>query len=440
MNLNSEEQPAARDAAPDGGEEPAVADTAEADGADAPHRLLLVDDSRTQRLLLAARLRRWGYAVTEAANGAEALGLIEREGFRLVLSDWVMPGLSGPELCREIRRRETDQRAYVILLTSRQEKSDVSEGLGAGADDFLSKPVDEGELAARLTAGRRVIALQERLIGQREEMARAYRALRALHDRLERDLAAAAELQRAVLPPAFARVEGFGIGALCRPQGHVGGDHVGYFAAGAGVLGAYSIDVSGHGVASALLAIQLARYFDPGHPEGNIAFERRRGRAPRLRPPADVVCELNARFLSGPRHDLYFTMAYAMIVQDTGEVRMCQAGHPPAAVVGCDGAVRFAGDGGPPVGLLPDMTFAETGLVLTPGERLVLHSDGITEARGTTDGALLEAEGLAGLLGASVALRAEAVLPDLLARLERYCGAAGFDDDLSAVLIERPAG
>ncbi|MCL5775672.1 SpoIIE family protein phosphatase [Limibaculum sp. FT325] len=402
-------------------------------------RLLLVDDSATQRILLASRLRRWGYDVTEAADGAEALARIEREGFRLVLSDWVMPGLSGPELCRAIRRRETDQHAYVILLTSRQEKSDVSEGLGAGADDFLSKPVDEGELAARLTAGRRVLALQERLIGQREEMTRAYRALRALHDRLDRDLAVAAGLQRAVLPPAFAQVAGFRVGALCRPQGHVGGDHVGYFAAGEGTLGAYSIDVSGHGVASALLAIRLAQHFDPGSPDGNLAFEHAPGEAPRLRPPAEVMAELNERFLSGRRHDLYFTMAYAVAEHGSGWVRMCQAGHPAAAVVAPDGRVRFAGDGGPPVGLLPGMTFTETRLRLAPGDRLVLHSDGITEAR-AADGSLLETDGLAHLLGAGAALPAEAVLPDLLARLEARGGPEGFEDDLSAVLIERPAG
>ncbi|MBK0397617.1 SpoIIE family protein phosphatase [Limibaculum sp. M0105] len=390
-------------------------------------------------MLLASRLRGWGYDVTEAADGAQALAMIEREGFRLVLSDWVMPGLSGPELCREVRRRETDHRAYVILLTSRREKADVAEGLGAGADDFLSKPVDEGELAARLTAGKRVIELQERLIGQREEMAQAYRELRTLHDRLDRDLAAAAELQRAVLPPPFACVAGFGVGTLFRAKGHVGGDHVGYFAAGDGLLGAFSIDVSGHGIASALLAIQLAQHFDPGNPRGNIAFDARHPRALRLRPPAEVVAELNARYLSGARHDFYFTMTYAVLARETGCVRLCQAGHPPAAVIGCDGAVRFAGDGGPPVGLLPDMHYHETALTLLPGERLVLHSDGIVEARDAASGALLDTEGLARMLTASAALPTEEILPELVSRVERFCGASGFEDDVSAVLIEQPA-
>ena len=103
------------------------------------------------------------------------------------------------------------------------------------------------------------------------------------------------------------------------------------------------------------------------------------------------------------------------------------------------GAVRFAGDGGPPVGLLPGMSFAETRLTLGPGERLMLHSDGITEAR-VAGGGLLEAEGLARLLGEIAHLPAERVLPELALRLGALGAGEAFDDDVSAVLIERPEG
>ena len=181
--------------------------------------------------------------MTEAANGREALERLEREAFAVVLSDWSMPEMSGIELCRALRAGETDRHTYVILVTARHEKSDISEGLGAGADDFLTKPVDATELAARLKAGLRVVELQQRLIGQREEIAGAYGRLKRLHDLVERDLAAAAALQREVLPPPVTRLPGARIAAMSRPFAHVGGDHVGILSADRNTVGIYSIDV-----------------------------------------------------------------------------------------------------------------------------------------------------------------------------------------------------
>ncbi|MFN3294596.1 MAG: PleD family two-component system response regulator [Gemmobacter sp.] len=126
-------------------------------------RALVVDDSRAQRLLLRVALARWGYDVTEAASADAALDLCRSTAFDIVLSDWVMPGLSGPEFCRAFRALPREGYGYFILLTSKSDKDEVAEGLDAGADDFLSKPVDPGELRARMQAGERLLSMQREL-------------------------------------------------------------------------------------------------------------------------------------------------------------------------------------------------------------------------------------------------------------------------------------
>lgn len=122
--------------------------------------VLVVDDSRLQRRILKAMLSRWGFRVREAASGGEALALCRGHPPDLVLSDWMMPGMTGLAFCRAFRAERVEGYGYFILLTSKGEKDEVAEGLDAGADDFLTKPVDMDELTARLRVAERVLALQ----------------------------------------------------------------------------------------------------------------------------------------------------------------------------------------------------------------------------------------------------------------------------------------
>ena len=123
-------------------------------------RVLAVDDDEVTLDLLQYTLERAGYEVQVARDGREALALLRSGRFRLVISDWEMPGLSGVELCRRIRARQFGEYVYVILLTSRYRTEDVVEGLEAGADDFVTKPFQPAELHVRLRVGQRVLALE----------------------------------------------------------------------------------------------------------------------------------------------------------------------------------------------------------------------------------------------------------------------------------------
>jgi sigma-B regulation protein RsbU (phosphoserine phosphatase) len=128
-----------------------------------PRSVLVVDDSAAQRMALRLQLSRWGYAVTEAGSGIEALGLCQTQHFEIILSDWVMPQMDGLEFCRKLRDLGQKTYSYFVLLTSKSEKAEVASGLESGADDFLTKPVNGHELRARLRAGERILQMQEQL-------------------------------------------------------------------------------------------------------------------------------------------------------------------------------------------------------------------------------------------------------------------------------------
>jgi diguanylate cyclase (GGDEF)-like protein len=135
-------------------------------------RILVADDDRGTRLLLTRALASWGYDVVPAVDGEEAWELLTREKVRMLLSDWEMPRLSGPDLCRRIRGG-TAGYVYALLLTTHADPARLVEGLDAGADDFLSKPFNPTELRARLGVGRRLLDLQDHLAAKYAELERA---------------------------------------------------------------------------------------------------------------------------------------------------------------------------------------------------------------------------------------------------------------------------
>jgi two-component system, cell cycle response regulator len=133
--------------------------------------ILLVEDSRTQALRFQLALEKHGYHVTVAQNGLEAMSMLLRGRASIVITDWIMPEMDGSELCRAIRKHDFGNYVYIILLTAKDSKNDIIEGLEAGADDYLTKPADEAELIARLTTAERIIRLESSLKQRNREIA-----------------------------------------------------------------------------------------------------------------------------------------------------------------------------------------------------------------------------------------------------------------------------
>lgn len=125
-------------------------------------RVLIVDDDISSLTTLEACLEAFGYDVATATDGSEAFDMIQAEDFRLVISDWEMPEMNGPDLCRRVRERQLGSYVYFILLTSREKEADLVAGMDAGADDFLRKPFNPEELRVRLRAADRISSLEAR--------------------------------------------------------------------------------------------------------------------------------------------------------------------------------------------------------------------------------------------------------------------------------------
>lgn len=135
------------------------------------NRVLIADDDPLSRRMLESFLTKSGYRVVIAVDGVDALKILTAEDAPpLAILDWMMPGLEGPQVCERVRAFPERPYVYILLLTARNEKQDLLNGLQSGADDYLTKPFDAQELRARLHVGQRILDLQDSLIAAREEM------------------------------------------------------------------------------------------------------------------------------------------------------------------------------------------------------------------------------------------------------------------------------
>ncbi|NJK72167.1 MAG: response regulator [Synechococcaceae cyanobacterium SM2_3_60] len=200
-------------------------------------RILIIDDDITIVMTLRRLLQKQGYEVSTAADGEQGWQLAQTEVPELIICDWEMPQLNGLEVCKRVKTSPRLAISSFILLTARGALDDRIMGLDAGADDFLAKPPDIGELNARVRAGLRSVQLKRDLRRQKEI--------------LEQELAEAAEYVRSLLPEPLVS------GAIQTawafiPSAQLGGDSFNYHWLDDDHLAIYLLDVSGHGVGSAL--------------------------------------------------------------------------------------------------------------------------------------------------------------------------------------------
>ncbi len=387
-----------------------------------------------QRRILSAFLSRSGFHVTEAASGDEALALCAANPPDFVLSDWVMPGMDGLEFCRAFRAMERESYGYFILLTSKNEASEIASGLEAGADDFLTRPVSGQELRARIVAGERILRMEGELRAKNALVSKTLRELQGLYDSIDRDLKEARKLQQSLVKERHRDFGSAEVSLLLRPSGHVGGDLVGFFPINPRRVGMFAIDVSGHGITAALMTARLAGYLSGSSPEQNVALIVTELGIYDARPPADLAEHLNQLVLDEMSTECYFTLAYADVDLVSGRVEMVQAGHPHPIVQRKNGTIEGLGEGGLPVGLIEAAKYTSFSTTLKPGDRLFLMSDGITEAE-NAEGVQLGDEGLAAVMRKSAGLGAAAFLEALIWDLTEYSGGE-LGDDVSGVFFE----
>ncbi|MFO0708026.1 MAG: SpoIIE family protein phosphatase [Nitrospira sp.] len=382
-----------------------------------PARILLVDDEPVSRLSMAARLKRLGLHVLEAANGREGLELLRRERPDLTILDWVMPEMDGPTVCEAVRQDADIFSSQLILMTSHDQPDQIAEGLARGADDFLSKSASKQEIMARVQSGLRAASLVRSIESTRDE-------LRRKQAELERELSSAAQYIRTLLPPPGEIVPGLRMSWAYRPSLALGGDlfnfsqwdeHTYYF---------YIMDASGHGVSPALRAASFATFLRPENLTHCIGTHN----------PAAMLREANQRY---PLTDegAYFTLWIGTYQHDSRTLRYATAGHGGALLQRRNGTIEWLNRPQFPLGFDPTTEYVQHSMPIEPGDRLVLMSDGIYEAPASTGemwGASRLSTALEGLRNTPLAQ----AFPALMAEAERWHGAPVFPDDAALFGLE----
>ncbi len=404
-------------------------------GVDRPLTVLVVDDSTLQRRLLGAALDKWGYEVFEANSGIDALEICKAAHVDLVLSDWVMPEMDGLTFCREFRALRRENYGYFILLTSKDDKDEVVTGLDVGADDFLTKPVNSAELRARLQAGERVLGMQKELIEKNAAVSNTLSELQTVYQAIDRDLEEAKKLQHSLVPETFLQMGKAQVSFKLQSSGHIGGDMIGHYYKSPERLGLYGFDVSGHGISSALMTARLAGCLASTNPAYSIAMRQLVDGTYAPQSPIEIAQRMNVRMLDELDTDLYLTLVLADVNLKTGAIDMVQAGHPHPLIQRKNNDLDFVGGGGLPIGLIPDAQFCSFQAQLEPGDRLLIYSDGFTEAEDPF-GQMLDDDGLARLMAANSNASGPELLDDLVWEIQAFCGKGEVSDDLSAVLLE----
>jgi len=389
--------------------------------------ILIAEDDNSARSLLSTYLKRWGHHVIEVADGEQAWQYLQHHPVHFVISDWLMPRVDGLELCRLIRAANFQHYTYIILLTAKNGKDEIIHGMESGADDFVTKPFNASELNARIRAGERIINLEKKLEDRNSRLSAANAIIR-------KDLEAAAELQKSLLPDATASLNGLTFQSLFLPCTYVAGDIFNFFQLDDRHIGFYLLDVAGHGIPAAMLSVTLSKMLATnvldlnGFKNGN-EYET-------LLSPARRVGELNKQFHSNDDSMRHFTMLYGMVDTQRNTVKVTQAGHPPPIVMNARVVAPLPTNGGFPVGLLPEMDYEEMEFDFNPGDRLIVYSDGVTECRNPKD----EQYSLKRLIRRLQGLK-NRPLPDVLNRLKfslnSWRGRPDFDDDISVLAIER---
>ena len=389
--------------------------------------VLIVDDNRLSVQLLAATARREGFTVVEATDGHQALERLEDHAIDIVITDWEMPGCTGLELVETIRAREADPYRYLIMVTQHGDSGHRHRGLAAGADDFLGKPVADAEVSSRLRVARRIVAMSRSLAHQRDALAES-------QARFEAELAQAARVQAALLPDAKPDLDGWAVDWRCVPCDRLAGDSLGLVQFGSRRLGAYVFDVSGHGVTAALLATQVSRALSADRGVGSVVF------APGGAEPADpaaVLDALNRRFPMRTDMPQLVAMTYALIDLDQGAVRWSSAAIPPPYLVTTRGCRPRDLEVDPFLGARPDTTYRERSGLIGRGERLVLTTDGLDEARNARRSEFGQ-ERVAVELQNAADQPLDAAVDALLAAVDEWSDpATGQTDDRTLLAIER---
>ena len=374
----------------------------------------------TNLRLLLRTLEKRGYDPLVAESGEEALLVAAEERPHLILLDIMMPGIDGIETCRRLKDDPVTRDCTVVFMSSLDGSHDKVLGFEAGAVDYITKPFDSTEVTARVETHLTIHRLREKLQGA--------------NARMTRDLEAAARVQHSLLPdraPAFAGVR---FAWRFEPCDELAGDLLNIIRFDDHRVGLYVADVSGHGVPASLLSVAVHRSLSLHAEQSSVVAQRNEETGElTLAKPADVAASLNAIYPMESNGQHFVTLMYGILDRSTGRFEYVCAGHPGPVVCRPGEAPRSVDASAPPIGVIPDASYATSQVDLRPGDRLFTCSDGLLESR-NADHALFGVEGLA----AAIAATRDRSLDESVQRILDAASSWGsvFDDDVTLLALE----
>jgi sigma-B regulation protein RsbU (phosphoserine phosphatase) len=337
-----------------------------------PLRIAVADDEQDMRDYFTRILPRLGHQVVGAASsGDDLVELCRATHPDLVITDIRMPDTDGIEAAKRIC---AEQPVPVILVSASNDPALIRRAEADHIMGYLVKPITQADLgpAIALATWRQRMEMELRVAKAATE--RAY-------ERMRRDVQVAANLQRALLPTNLPLVHGIELGWEYRPCAQLAGDGLNVFWLDDDHLGLYLLDVSGHGVAAALLSVTLARLLSPLLNQSTLLRVPVAGeKGYHLVPPAQVATRLNEWLLANPAGDRFFTMFYGILDVRSHRLRYVSAGHPDPVLAPSVGDPTPLHIPGFPIGCLANADYEDAELPLRPGDKLFLYSDGVTDA------------------------------------------------------------
>jgi sigma-B regulation protein RsbU (phosphoserine phosphatase) len=373
--------------------------------------ILIIDDDRPIQMFLKRILEKQGYQVITASTGEEGILRTLDSPPALIICDWIMPGLSGIEVCNIIKKDPKLSTTFFILLTSLDSVANRVKGLDAGADDFISKPIEHNELQARVRAGLRLHQLSQDL--QTQKLL------------LETELAEATEYVKSLLPlPVNKHLS---IQFTFLPSRQLGGDCFDYNWLDADTLAIYLLDVAGHGLKATLPSISVLNLLRSRALKDLNYYQ-----------PSEVLAALNNTFQMNYQNDKYFTIWYGVYNRVSRQLTYSSAGHPPAIILSGNSPthteVKRLKTPGMPVGMFPEAKYTDAYCQIEKSSILYIFSDGayeITQSNGT----LWSLEGFIQIL-ISLQYSVDNQLDYILDYLINLNSKETFEDDLSILQVK----
>jgi len=381
--------------------------------------ILVVDDDAMSRRVLAQLLSAAGYNCRVCKDGSEALDAIQDRPPSVLLLDFDMPGPNGAEVLRRLRSDKDPTVAQIpaIMLTAHGSQQSEVSCLQAGADDFVTKPVNSAVLRARIETQLRLRSMRRQLERQNDELEKWRRDL-------ERDLAAARLTQQSLIPQKPLLLPGWQIATCYRPVIQVGGDIYGWLRMKDGRLLFWIADGTGHGAAAAFLTTLAKLLFHHGSMDHDS--------------PASLMEAVDTDFRSIFGARSFMTAMCVALDLATGQGQVVGAGHPPLLLVRHDGTTKSITSVAPPLGMIKQAAFTETAIALEPGDAFLLYTDGLF--RWTKDERhRVTPKQLEKILDHS-APSAEALLKRIVTETAPANSANTAPDDMAAVAVRRKDG